>query len=38
MASHVANADGFDLSALFKSAGKSCTTPLDIFLCDMDML
>jgi hypothetical protein len=38
MSSHVANAGGFDLSALFKSAGTPCTTPLDIFLCDMDML
>jgi hypothetical protein len=38
MSSQVANAVGFDLSALFKSAGTSCTTPLEIFLCDMHLL
>src|SRR5579862_3373049 len=38
MASQVANAGGFALSVLFKSAGISCTTPLEIFLCAMNLL
>jgi hypothetical protein len=34
MSSHVVNAFGWYLSALFKSAGTSCTTPPEIFFCD----
>lgn len=34
MSSHVASAFGWDLSAFFKSAGISCTTPPEIFFCD----
>src|SRR5262249_32463988 len=38
MSSHAANARGLDASAFFKSAGASCTTPLEIFFCDIDKL
>src|SRR5438445_13322371 len=38
MSSHAANACGLDASAFFKSAGTSCTTPLEIFLCDINKL
>jgi hypothetical protein len=34
MSSHAANACGLDARAFLKSAGTSCTTPLEIFLCD----
>src|SRR5258708_38676099 len=35
---HVVEARGEDVSAFFKSAGNSCTTPLEIFFCDIDKL
>jgi hypothetical protein len=38
MSSHAVNAFGWDLSAFFKSAGTSCTTPPEIFFCDTDEL
>lgn len=38
MSSHAVNTCGSDASAFFKSAGASCTTPLEIFLCDIDRL
>jgi hypothetical protein len=38
MSSHAANACVSDASAVFKSAGTSCTTPLEIFFCDIDNL
>ncbi len=38
MSSHAANACGSDASAFFKSAGISCTTPLEICFCDIDKL
>ena len=38
MSSHVVNACGSDVSAFLKSAGTSCTTPLEIFFCDIDKL
>ena len=38
MSSHAVNACGSDVSAFFKSAGTSCTTPLEIFFCDIDKL
>jgi hypothetical protein len=38
MSSHAVNAFGWDRSAFFKSAGTSCTTPLEIFFCDTDEL
>ena len=34
ISSHAVNACGSDVSAFFKSAGTSCTTPLAIFFCD----
>jgi hypothetical protein len=36
MFSQAANALEWDLSAFFKSAGSSCTTPPEIFFCDTD--
>jgi hypothetical protein len=38
MSCHAANAFGWDLSAFFRSAGISCTTPPEIFFCDTDEL
>ena len=38
MSSHAANACVSDASAFFKSAGISCTTPLEILFCDIDNL
>jgi len=38
MSSHAANTCGLDASAFLKSAGTSCTTPLEIFFCDIDKL
>src|SRR5262245_9208092 len=38
MSSHAAKACGLDASAFFKSAGTSCTTPLETFFCDIDKL
>ncbi len=38
MSSHAVNALGSDVSAFLRSAGSSCTTPLEIFLCDMEEL
>src|SRR5450755_3171195 len=38
ISSHAVNACGSDVSAFFKSAGTSCTTPLEIFFCDIDKL
>ena len=38
MSSHVASAFGWDLSAFFKSAGISCSTPPEIFFCDTNEL
>jgi len=38
MSSHAANACGSDASAFFKSAGISCTTPLEVCSCDIDKL
>ena len=38
MSSHAANACGSDASAFFKSAGISCTTPLEVCFCDIDKL
>src|SRR6202040_2327021 len=38
ISSHAVNVCGSDISAFFKSAGTSCTTPLEIFFRDMDKL
>src|SRR6202040_1844913 len=38
ISSHAVNAYGSDASAFFKSAGASCTTPLEIFLRDIERL
>jgi hypothetical protein len=38
MSSHAVNACGSDVSVFLKSAGTSCTTPLEIFFCDIDKL
>src|SRR4029077_9344809 len=38
ISSHAVNACRSDVSAFFKSAGTSCTTPLEIFFCDIDKL
>jgi hypothetical protein len=38
MSSHAASAFASDVSAFLKSAGISCTTPPEIFFCDMDRL
>src|SRR5579864_6959362 len=38
ISSHAVNAGGSDVSAFLKSAGTSCTTPLEIFFCDIDKL
>ena len=38
ISSHAVNACGSDVSAFFKSAGTSCTTPPEIFFCDIDKL
>ena len=38
ISSHAVKACGSDVSAFFKSAGTSCTTPLEIFFCDIDKL
>src|SRR6202035_1628420 len=38
ISSHAVNACGSDVSVFFKSAGTSCTTPLEIFFCDIDKL
>jgi hypothetical protein len=38
ISSHAVNAFGSDVSAFFKSAGNSCTTPLEIFLSNIDKL
>ncbi len=38
MSSHAVNAFGSDVSAFFKSAGSSCTTPLEMFFRDVDKL
>jgi hypothetical protein len=38
MSSHAVNACGEYVSAFFKSAGTSCTTPPEIFVCDTDKL
>jgi hypothetical protein len=38
ISSHAVNALGSDVSALFKSAGTSCTTPLEIFFSNRDKL
>jgi hypothetical protein len=34
MSSHAANARELDASAFLKSAGTSCTTPLEIIFCE----
>src|ERR1700686_2443949 len=38
ISSHAVKACGSDVSAFFKSAGTSCTTPLEICFCDIDKL
>src|ERR1035438_8368340 len=38
MPSQAVNACGSDVSAFSKSAGTSCTTPLEIFFCDIEKL
>jgi hypothetical protein len=38
MSSHAVNTFGSDVSAFFKSAGIWCTTPLEVFFCDIDEL
>jgi hypothetical protein len=38
ISSHAVHACGSDVSAFLKSAGTSCTTPLEIFLCGIDKL
>src|SRR6202040_3530233 len=38
ISSHAVNACGSDVSAFFKSAGTSCTTPLEISFGDIDKL
>src|SRR6202140_4161462 len=38
ISSHAVNACGLDVSAFLKSAGTSCTTPLEIFFFDIDKL
>ena len=38
ISSHAVNACESDVSAFFKSAGTACTTPLEIFFCDIDKL
>src|SRR5207245_4566130 len=36
MSSHAAKARGSDASAFFKSAGRSCTTPLEMVISHLD--
>ena len=38
ISSHAANACESQVSAFFRSGGTSCTTPLEIFFCDIDTL
>ena len=38
ISSHAVNACGSEVRAFFKSAGIWCTTPPEIFFCDMDKL